>query len=44
VQEENLPLYPNDINFVDKDNGWGKLINNMKELLHQLGTIPQILL
>jgi hypothetical protein len=44
VQEENLPLCPNGINFVDKDNGWGKLISNTKELSHQLGTIPQILL
>jgi hypothetical protein len=40
VQEENLPLCPNGINFVDKDNGWGKLISNTKEFSHQLGPSP----
>jgi hypothetical protein len=41
VQEENLPLCPNGIDFVDKDNGWGKLINNTKEFSHQLGPSPK---
>jgi hypothetical protein len=41
VQEENLPFCPNGINFVDKDNGWGKLISNTKEFSYQLGPSPK---
>jgi hypothetical protein len=41
VQEENLPLCPNGINFIDKDNGWGKLITTQKSSRTNLGPSPK---